>query len=285
MILLVTMLFGFSIGAMAVGKPDFAHKSGKVSVTTNNAIISVTGGSNVPFYHIKPLSAESSSQSATDSENEDQDGSYLVKFVSLVEFVDNNSDGKFNNNEQVPQSVMLFPGSGWSFSGFETVNDSQDNVEKINFNFTHTGTPSIDLINHINVAKGNEIKFDIGINDYTWKSSDSNAKLAIKMQIAGGDLSEGSNGLEFGNGYFSSVSTASTADGDINVKLHVENTNTFYLVYDHFSGGFLHDPIFGATVSAESPNNSTTASLELLPVLGGFLVLSAYIANSRKRNI
>ncbi len=284
---------GFASGVATVnGNPQPTEKNGVATVVTDNATISVTGGNNVPFYHIQSKGSNTS---------------YLVKFVDMEEFVDKNNDGLFQANELVPLSTNIFPSSSWIFSGFQTVNDSTNNVQMVNFNFTQYSMPSVSLNNHINVKTGNQIKFDINVNKYTWKSSNSSAKLAIKMQIAGGNLSSGqnSNDLTFGNGYVNTVSTAQTPNGNINVKTQIANGNTFYLLFDHFNGNLSLDPILGVqstsstsgstTSSASSSSTPTSSSqplttsskttaLGLFPILASFAVVAIVVTKKRKFN-
>jgi hypothetical protein len=274
--LAIAMLFGMVAQASAHGSEiHFTHNNGKVDITTDEATISVTGGGNVPFYQIKLADNDSSN--------------YQVKFSGLEEFVDKNNDGEFQNSESVPQSKLSFPGQDWTFSGFETINDTSNVVEKIDFNFTSSGTPMIELRNHIDVSNGNEIKFDIAIDNYDWTSTNNSAKLVIKMQITSGNLTKGSNSndLTFGDAYFKSVSSAQTGDGDIDVSTQIENSNTFFLIYSHFNSSFIHDPTFGAVAGS---NTNTTSrgpgiSLEFLPILGGLTIISIIYTKKRKAEI
>ena len=271
--ILLTFLLSMTTIGLAVGKPDFVESNGKVDVTTDEATISVTGGGNVPFFHIQPKGNDSAS--------------YQVKFSGMQEFVDKNNDGVLSNSESVPQSKVSFPSQGWEFSGFSTTNDSSNNIAMIEFNFTSTGSPTIEVRNHIDIAKGNEIKFDLAISDYTWTSTNNSAKLAINFQIAGGNLTQGSsaNDLSFGDASFSSVSTATTNDGDISVSTQIDSGNSFSLVYGHFNQSFVHDPSFSAIAGSSSGNTTVTgASLELLPILSSLIVIGIVLARKRTKN-
>lgn len=279
-LVLVAFLSGFVSGAMAAGQPSVSQANGKATVTTDQATISVTGGGNVPFYHIQL---------------KNDNISYEVKFQNSLEFVDKNNDGMYQQNELVAQSDKQFPGIGWDFSGFSKTNDSNGNLANVDFNFTHTATananpvtayPTISLNNHINVTNGNQVKFDIVMNDYSWISSNASAKFAIKFQIAGGNLtSSSSEGLTFGGAYFNTVSTASSPSGDVNVATQIDSGNSFYLIFDHFDGNFTLDPLFGATSSNSGSSTSSPSSapgFEAFSLLGGFAVIGlVYI---KKRN-
>ena len=279
--IMIAFISGFASSVVAVGNPGFSQANGQVDITTPQAAISVTGGSNVPFYHIQLSNSNTS---------------YLVKFQDLEEFVDKNGDGLFQSSELVPLSTTAFPGLNWNFSGFNTVNDSTGNVQLINFNFTHATAPIIDLNNHINVTNGNQIKFDINFSQYSWVSTNSSAKLAIKMQVAGGNLTGGSSGnnITFGSAYFNTVSTATSSSGNIEVTTQIVNTNTFYIIFNHFNANVTLDPIFGvlSTSSVSTSNSSTnnsvgqsatssTPGFEALSILAGLAVIGIVITKRR----
>ncbi len=267
--IIVVVVFLTSIGAGATTNtnPHVSEANGKVDVVTNQATISVTGGGNIPFYHI---------QSKNSNTN------YLVKFVSLEEFNDKNNDGQFQHNELVPKSYSSFPSLGWKFSGFLLTNDSSNNIQKIDFSYNSS---TIELDNHINVANGNQIKFDIIINQYSWLSTSSS--LAIKLQISGGSLSKNSEGndVSFGNAYLKTVTTAQPTSGNVPVSPQVDSANSLYILINHFDGKMILDPLFGVTNtsgnSGSSSNSTNTAGLELFPILGSCIAIG--IIGSKKR--
>ena len=277
--MIVVFLLGpFVSGVAATSKPAFTQSNGKVDVQTDQATISVTGGGNIPFYNIKL--------------NGTSKASYEVKFSSIQEFVDKNGNGLIDNGELVPNSGVSLASLNWDFSGFSTTNDSSNNIQKIDFNFTSAASsknPEIQLRNHIDVSQGNSIKFDLIMAGYTWTSTNTSAKLAVKFQIAGGNITQGSNknDLSFGEAQFSSVSTASTPDGNINVNTQVDNGNSFYLIYDHFNGNFEHDPTFSAVAQSGTDTTSSKTSgvsLELLPILTGLALVGILYTKKRKVN-
>ena len=281
-VMMVVFISGFASGVAAVnGIPQPSMTNGMASITTNNATISVTGGNNVPFYHIQSKGSNTH---------------YEVKFINMQEFVDKNNDGLFQNSELVTRSASLFPGKNWNFSGFQTVNDSSNNIQMVNFNFTEGTAPHIALDNHINITAGNQIKFDLALSNYTWTSTNTSAKLAIEMQIAGGNLSSSkTNQLSFGNGYFNTVSQATSNGNNIAVTTQISTGNTFYLVFDHFSGNFTLDPTFGVQSTSSTATSTPTSSstpvastsskttpVALLPVLGSFAVVGIVVMKKRK---
>ena len=73
--IMIAFLFGSVSGVSAIGKPNFDKSSGKAEVQTDQADISVTGGNNVPFYHIQLNNSKTS---------------YEVKFSGMQEFIDSN---------------------------------------------------------------------------------------------------------------------------------------------------------------------------------------------------
>ena len=271
--LLLIFLFSSISEVAATGKPQFVESNGKVDVTTDQATISVTGGGNIPFFHIQLNNSKTA---------------YEVKFSSIEEFVDTNGDGMFQQSEAVPNSGISLPSLNWAFSGFSNATDSNNNIQTLNFNFTTSSSskgPVLGLRNHIDVSKGNQLKFDLSVGQYTWTSNNDTAKLAVKFQIAGGNLTQGSssNDLSFGDAQFNSVSTAQTPDGNINVHTEIASGNSFYLIYDHFKGNFTHDPTFSVVAGSSSGNASTGVSLGLLPILGGLAVIG--IVYTKKRRI
>lgn len=273
--ILIAFSFGLVSEVSAVGKSNFDKNSGKADIQTNQAEISVTGGGNVPYYHLQLNNSKSS---------------YEVKFSGIQEFVDNNGDELFQNSESVQGSSLNFPSSGWDFSNFSNTTDSSGNIAKIDFNFTHTSNngPNIQLRNHIDFSTGNQIKFDIVVDKYQWKSTNDSAKLVISMQITGGSLKNNTNNndVTFGDAFLKSVSSAQTSGGDINVDTQVGSGNTLYLIYGHFNSGFVHDPTFGAVVgtSTNSSSVNTGVSLEWFPIISGLVVIGLVYTKKRKNN-
>lgn len=262
--MIMIFIFGYVSGVAAAGQPQKNYSNGQANITTSQAAISVNGNGNLPFFHIKL---------------NNQNTTYEVKLVSAQEWV---------NNKAVPSSGISMPSLGWTFSNFNTVNDSSNNIQSINFNFTSSAKksgPLIQLDNHVNIANGNQIKFDLIVNNYVWTSHNTSAQFAVKFQIAGGNLTQGSgsnsNNLSFGNAQFNSVSTASTPNGNINVATQLASKNSFYLIYNHFNGNFTHDPTFSAVVSSNTASTTKGLGLELLPVISGFAVIGIVIAKKR----
>ena len=267
--LMIAFLFSISTIGLASSQPTFSQSNGKATITTDQATISVTGGGNVPFFHIQLNGTKTTT--------------YEVKFSSIQEFVDVKGNGQFQNSEAVQGSGISLPSLNWNFGGFNTTNDTNGNIQTINFNFTTSGTPSLQLRNHIDVSKGNQIKFDLIVKNYAWKSTNSSAKLAVGFQISGGNLTKGSgaNDLQFGEASFSSISTASTPDGNINVATQIASGNSFYLIYNHFNDSFEHDPTFSAVSSSGTASQTKGVGLELLPILAGLAVIG--IVYTKKR--
>lgn len=273
---MIACLSGFASGSVAANGPSFSQANGIATISSSTAKFTVTGGNNVPDFHIQHSGSNTN---------------YLVKFMNMQEFVDKNNDGLFQQSELVARSQTTFPGQGWNFSGFHQTNDTNGNLSMLNFNFTHTGTPSIALQNYINIAAGNQLKFDIAVNQYSWTSTSTSAKLAIEMQIAGGNLSKGTgNNLNFGNAYLNTVNTATSNGATIGVSTQISNGNTFYIIIDHFNANFTLDPLFGvnSVSSTSTPSNSSTPSasstpgFEVIPFVAGFAVIGIVLIHKRK---
>ena len=264
-IVMIAFLFSTSITGIAAGNPVYNQSNGVANVTTSQASISVTGNGNVPFFHIQ-LNGSSTT--------------YEVKFVSLQEFVDKNNNNQFDQSESVPASIDSLAAVSWNFSGFHTTNNtssSNSTVQKIDFNFTSTtSSPSIQLRTHIDLSQGNQLKFDLVISNYTWKSTDTAAMLAVKFQIAGGNLTGSGNTLQFGNAKFSSVSSATTTSGNINVSTQIDTGSTFYLLFSHFSNGFELDPTFSVSSSSSTPG------FEILPLAGSLMIVAIVVLKNKK---
>lgn len=269
-LLLVAFMFSLSTTTgIATSKNSFKEANGQADITTSQATISVNGNQNTPFFHIKLNNSSTT---------------YEVKFMNIQEFVDSNGDGVFQSNEAVQNSANNLPSLSWNFSGFKTTNDTNGNVTNVDFNFTSSSNnPSIQLDSHINLAQGNQIKFDLIISNYVWKSTNSSAKLAVKFQIAGGKLSKsGTNSLQFGDAQFSSVSTASSPDGNINVATQLDTGSTFYLLFNHFNHSFNLDPTFSAVSgSGSSVSTKTGVSLDLMSILAGLVVVGLVVSKKR----
>ena len=125
------------------------------------------------------------------------------------------------------------------------------------------------------------------------------------MQVAGGNLTAGSNNdLSFGNAFFNTVTSADSNGASIGVTTQISTGSTFYIIIDHFTSNFTLDPLFGvssssstsgstasstsssisASNSASTPGSSNTSStpgFEVLPFLAGFAVIGLIMTKKR----
>ena len=271
--LMIALLFSITTQEISSNNP-YAQANGVVTINTNRAIISVTGGSNVPFFQIQ---LNGSNQPAK------------VKFSSIQEFVDTNNDGKFQTNESVALSGIALPSLTWTFGGFSTVNNSNGITASVGFNFTtNVGNSQMQFRTHINFSSGNSLKFDLVFKNYIWISTNPNAKLAIKFQITGGNLTTGVNASEllFGNAEFNSASTAATSSGSIDVSTQIDTASTFYLIFNHFNSGFELDPTFtvsntGSTSSSSNTSVKSSPGFEFIPLVAGLSVIGIVYTKRR----
>lgn len=129
---------------------------------------------------------------------------YIVKFNRIVEFIDKDSDGRFNGSvDQLLAQAPLTAHDIWEVSAEEISRPDGVLELRISFNGTvevqpmgpgpRVGYAEVAFINHlynadVNVSgyeiQGNrELKIDIVISDWPWSSDDS--KLALEIVFAG----------------------------------------------------------------------------------------------------
>lgn len=111
------------------------------------------------------------------------------------------------------------------------------------------------------------LKFDIEIEDYTWVSTEKDAKIVLLFDFhtAGEKPEKNGDRVSLGEAYFSAASTASVWSDDpekatdINVSTEFSGSGSesgIWLVYDHFTAPhLLHDPELGVgSPSDDGPN-------------------------------
>lgn len=109
---------------------DAEYNNGKVRLKTHIITIQIAGTSNIPHFQFWPTS---------------QNGTkYHAKFVSLVEYRDENEDDAFQNNETVKDpnrgaKRFAFPAAQWKFQGFYNITRN-DRIIGYGFNFTMDGS-------------------------------------------------------------------------------------------------------------------------------------------------
>jgi len=269
--------FGFLLGVLlmmsitssvAVGTNQ--GKSDNVQVSTDNLVVQVTGGGNVPMYTFWNVN--------------DNTTKYKVQFSQAFEAQDsttNGTAGAFDHgiDSQVPGSTLALSKLSWGFS-----NVTNDNNGNVNFNLT-SSDGTFQFRNHLTANNQDSMKFDVLINNYQFKSSDSMLVLAFKVLVQGNsgdsspDTNQNGNSVAFNNGFFQSADTASAGSANINVGLTTGNGAMIYLAYQNFNGSNLvHDPTVGVQASASNPTSSDGTGPALASASGtaglNFLFLS-----------
>jgi hypothetical protein len=216
---------------------------------------------NVPFYFFY--------------DTNDDSIAYRVQFDNLFEVNDNDSDQSYSPNDSiVPNSFIALAQMNWSIG--EITETEEDGKSVTSFDLTGKGTgfdPTIgDLeiifANHIiSTEEGTELKFDVIINNYEWTNPSEQTLLVLgyKLQeITGEDegdpaqVSGNETRVEFGQGFFESIPTASNSTGEevsesVKATLSVgngdpegnDNSPRIYIAYTYFEGDLVHDPTIG----------------------------------------
>lgn len=254
--LVLLMLFSLN-GMTSYAAPNAKRNGNTASIETNTLVVNVQGGSNVPAFTFYSKS--------------DTGRTYRLQLDSIFEAVDKNGNGVYDlqGDQRVPNSNVALSSLSWVFSSFQTVNDSNNQVQSINFNITSSdGTGlktsfSLQFRMHLNAANPSQVKFDVVINNYTFKNANAMLVLAFKLITSHkGDStqSQNKNQVNFGNGYIKGNDTAQTGN-DTTVKAGISNavetgSPKVYLSYGHFSGQLVQDPIIGVQNTIDTGNTS-----------------------------
>jgi hypothetical protein len=130
------------------------------------------------------------------------------------------------------------------------------------------------------------LKFDVLIDDYTWVSTDADAKIVLLFDFSSPGLHASHEGdkVTVGDAYLNAATTANAWNTDpsnpVTVPVSVQYANGgaesgVWVIYDHFSAShFAHDPTFGATNIPDDNNHVLVIVLSIL----GVLVLVAIVA-------
>ncbi|MDH5404735.1 MAG: hypothetical protein OEY49_19690 [Candidatus Heimdallarchaeota archaeon] len=244
-----------------------------ITVETNNIVMSVTGGGNVPFYTFWKLG--------------NNDSVYRVQFTQIFEVNDNNDNGIYDINGDtrvagIPYSLSSLT---WEFS--EIVSDDNGN----HFNIT-SSNGIFTFANHIG-EDANSLKFDVIINStFQFNSSDSLLVLAFSLKQlnrqGNENINETGNSIGFDDAFFEIEDTAEDDNGVINVGLSYASESGLggqaYISYEQFSGQLIHDPTIG--ILTPSIENQTNNADEILGVFWspeisiGLLSLTTLFASS-----
>jgi len=205
---------------------------------------------------------------------------YQVFFHRLFEFNDTNGNGAYDKTTDIiiPGSMLALPSANQLLKGPENITND-DEVVGVRFNFTLTdkkGKKNLEGVNvtlqcslydrnyslpisggaTYNVTGGAELKIDVIINSWPWKSNESLLCLewSVTQQDSSIQPSITNNSVTFGRGYFNwtSLATAYGEDGEEIVavnssfNMNIGNKVTVYFAYPNFQGKVLmHDPSIG----------------------------------------
>lgn len=263
----------------------FFTTPGQAKVMTEDIVVKIVGGGNVPqyFFWVNEegiTNSSSTSPSTTQISKDDTKGSeksYFVKFQKMFEFEDKNGNGAYDSKDKkVTSSQMTFPSTNWEFTEYEIERNTAEEVVGVHFNFTHQGSPTITFSNHVSSSKASELKFDILIQDYEWTGSTNH--LAVEIIISGGELKNSTGQMyTFGEGLFEYEPTAESLDGQIKVGSSVSGNNILYLSYENFGSHLYHDPTIGI-----SDSHSIGYDLNIVPVAFLSLSIATIIVNRKK---
>lgn len=198
---------------------------------------------------------------------------FKVKFDSIVEFVDNNGDGLYDEGEE----ISVYELDGAEFMLIDYVTNTIDNLTMHTIS-TQTTDGVFKATLHVagramsvggELVKPNEVKIDIEITNFPYQENDS--KLALKTELESTMETEeekreieGTNEEEVqvtsGNygGFFSWKKTALVDGVSREVKSTAvsedpeEGEKEFYLIYEH-GDKIVHDPKIGVRGAIAGP--------------------------------
>jgi len=243
------------------GRVEYNTQENKATVSSNGYIFSFIGRGGVPFYRF------------SDPNNR----TYFVKFMKLIEFTDEDADGKYSSKEAIPRGKYSLPSADWSF----TINDIDQT-----FTFStpsNADTPAISLVNQYTTEQPELLKFDIQIANWMW--IDTANMLALQFDVLSEkDTDTGADELENGveleeNAYFESSTIAKVDGEEASVGITIENKSVF-LAYPHFDN-LEHDPIIGFRGVPGVIGSITTTHYSYMVLIAS--VLLVIVVYSRRR--
>ncbi|MFQ5822240.1 MAG: hypothetical protein ACE5I5_19855 [Candidatus Heimdallarchaeota archaeon] len=243
------------------GRVEYNTKENKATVGSNGYAFSFVGRGSPPFYRF------------SDPNNR----TYFVKFMKLIEFTDEDVDGKYSSKEAIPQGTYSLPSADWSF----TMNGMDQP-----FTFStpdNANTPAISLVNHYDPKQPEYLKFDVQIANWVWH--DTTNMLALQFDvISEKDPDTTAHELEDGveldeNAYFESSTIVMIDYVGARVGITNEKKSVF-LAYPHFDI-LEHDPIIGFRgVPGVIGSITTTHYSYMVLIASALLVIIVY---SRRR--
>jgi len=306
--IMAVIMLGITLPSAAAlnNQLQYQHSAGIVTLSTESLEIRIVGANTSPHFHW---------WSPTDPTID-----YHMKFVSLFEANDTDSDGSFTRGvDTLVGPRFMLPLTDWEFSGFQTETDGE-NITAVHFNFTTVegfdprpvGTeynwthlpslPSFDVTVQIRVhlymdAPG-EVKFDVIIDGWNWTYDDSILVFqfvitesnhgASQPETAPGQFHKTETKFQFSNGYMEYEPTALAANNTLQVKasygegIGLEAGESVYLAIENFGDETLvYDPILGVESSSSLPLIDTPTLL-LIGGIVGVVVIAAIALRVRK---
>ncbi|MHA2502156.1 MAG: hypothetical protein ACXAE3_04755 [Candidatus Kariarchaeaceae archaeon] len=219
--------------------------------------IKVTGNGNVPKYTVWAV--------------DNPDVTYNLFFNSIFTANDTDGDGIYipGVDEQLKKnqggSSVSLPSSTWVFGEVENRTDggADFNISSSDLGDDFDGV-DLTLANHI-AGEASELKFDVLISGFSFEELPETAMMVFVFTLSsdsGSESTQTENSVEFGDdGYFESEPTAQADNGDINVGIWSNSSETetrVYMSYEAWSGDLIHDPTVGVQASAAIPDTDTT---------------------------
>lgn len=305
---MAVLMLGISIPSVAAqnGPMQYQHSAGVVTLSTDSLGIRVVGANTSPHFQWWSLT--------------DPSIDYHMKFVSIFEANDTNSDGIFTGGiDTLVGPRLALPTTDWEFSGFQTETDGE-NITVVHFNFTTvaefnprpmgigynwTSLPSlssfavsVQIRVHLYMDSPSEVKFDVIIDGWNWTYSDSILVFqfvitesnhgADQPEVAPGQFHRTETKFQFSNGYMEYEPTALAANNSLQVKasygegVGLEAGESVYLAFENFGNETLvYDPILGVQ-SASELSMLDTSTLLIIGGTVGIVVIAAIVLRSRK---
>jgi hypothetical protein len=278
---------------------QYQQSAGTVILSTDNLEIRVVSANTSPHFYWWSV--------------EDPSIDYHMKFVSLFEANDTNSDGVFTRGvDTLIGPRFILPVNNWEFSGFETETDGE-NITAVHFNFTSiegfdprpsgeeynwTHLPSLSAFNvtvqirvHLYMHSPSQVKFDVVIDGWKWTYDDSilvfqfviteSSHGSGQPEAAPGQFHQTETKFQFSNGYMEYEPTALAANNSLQVKasygegVGLEAGTSVYLAFENFGNETLvYDPTLGVQFSSSLPLFDTGTLL----LVGGAITIVAIAA-------
>ncbi len=256
--LLMSVIFVAPVSGGMIG----SKSNDAIKIETDKMIIEVKGGAFNPFFFFYENGQEAN-----------ETAHYKFQLDQIFESEDLNGDMLFDNETDtvVANSMVALSSLTWEFSEFVIEKDSNDITTAIHFNITSNDDKAYSPVNntdnffiqfrmHMDVENTAEIKFDVVIDNYQFKSSTSMLVIGFKLiTLEKQNMVRANNSFSFGDAYFESAPKANDSFGETHVGLSNsfdDGENRIYLSYENFDGRMVHDPILGLSSVSNDPIDS-----------------------------